>query len=140
MVIMIALLIGGFQMFAALYVYHYVSYAAREASRYAIVRGNECSGTGMPNCPDATPAQIQTYVEDLGFPGINSNDMTVNTTWLTASATQPETWTACGTTNACQAPGNQVKVQVIYSFPLRIPFVKNQTLNIASTSALVVSQ
>ena len=138
--IMLALLIGCFQMFSALYAYHYVSYAAREGSRYASVRGNECSGTGMPDCPDATPTEIQTFVEGLGFPGINTNYMTVNTTWLSASGTTPTTWTACGTSIACQAPGNQVQVEVIYKLPLNIPFVKSQLLNIASTSALVVSR
>jgi Flp pilus assembly protein TadG len=133
---------GIFDMSLALYSYHYISDAAREGSRYAIVRGStSCANTpSLTNC-GATPTQIQTYVQNLGYPGINgANNMTVTTTWYTPSASPPTTWSLCGATPACGAPGNLVKVKVAYAFPLSIPFYGSRTLNMASTSQMVVAQ
>jgi Flp pilus assembly protein TadG len=140
-IILLTMLFGILEMSLALYSYHYISEAAREGSRYAIVRGStSCQNTpNLTNC-GATAAQIQTYVMTLGFPGINSTQyMTVTTTWLNASATQPTTWSTC-TSGTCNAPGNAVKVTVYYAFPLKIPFLPATTLNMSSTSQMVISQ
>ena len=118
----------------ALYTYNYVSDAAREASRYAIVRGSSCSV--LTNC-NVTAAQVQTYVQSLGYPGMNAANTAATTTWLSPSATTPVTWTACG--SPCRAPGNAVQVTVTYSFPLSIPFVPKSTLSLHSTSQMVVA-
>ncbi len=140
--LILPMIFGIFAMSMALYTYHYISEAAREGSRYAIVRGStSCANTpGLSNC-GATPAQIQTYVQNLGYPGINGpSNMTVTTTWYTKSASPPTTWSFCGATPACRAPGNIVKVNVVYAFPLSIPLYGTRTLNMASTSQMVVSQ
>ena len=126
-----------------LYTYHYISEAAREGSRYAIVRGSTCHANtpGLTNCGTTgiTNTQLQTYVQDLGYPGIDAaNRMTVNTTWYTPSASLSSP-TVC-TTGTCNAPGNIVKVQVIYAFPLSIPFWSKKTLNLTSTSQMVIAQ
>jgi Flp pilus assembly protein TadG len=134
----------------ALYVFHYISDAAREGSRYAMVRGStSCANSGgnLSNCI-ATEAQIQTYVQDLGYPGIDAaNKMTVTTTWYTASSsgTPPTTtWSLCAggspAATTCKAPGNIVKVVVAYAYPLNIPFSGRRTLNMTSTSQMVVAQ
>ena len=136
------MMVGILEMSLALYSYDYVSDAAREGSRYAMVRGStSCVNTpNLTNC-GATSAQIQTYVQGLGFPGIDSNSTTVTTTWLSASATQPTTWTACGTTTACKAFGEPwLRCGWVYSFPLSIPFISPQMLSIGSTSQVVVAQ
>jgi Flp pilus assembly protein TadG len=67
-VFLIAAMFGIFQMSLALFAYHYVSETAREATRYAAVRGSSC--TNLTNC-GATSAQIQTYIQGIAFPGIN---------------------------------------------------------------------
>jgi Flp pilus assembly protein TadG len=134
-VILLAVMFGIFQMSIALYSYHYVSEAAREATRYAAVRGSACSS--LTNCK-ATSAQIQTYIRGIAFPGINSSNLSVTSTWLSASATQPTTWSACN--NQCNAPGNEVKVVVTYSFPSGIPFLGVSTISVSSTSQMVISQ
>jgi Flp pilus assembly protein TadG len=135
---------GIFALSAALYAYHYISEAAREGSRYAMVRGStSCANTpNLTNC-NATSAQVQTYVQNLGYPGINgTSNMTVNTTWYSATGSPPTSWatTACGITAACRAPGNLVKVNVVYNFPLSIPFYGTRTLSMSSNSQMVVSQ
>lgn len=148
-VVMIGVLLAMFEMLMAFYSYHYISYAAREGSRYAMVRGSDCStdSTTMPNC-GVTQTQLQTYIQGLNFPGIQTNNLTVTASWLTATTTTnpqgiPATiWVACatGTPGTCNQPGNQVQVQVQYKFPLNLPFFSSTTLNMSSTSSMVISQ
>lgn len=140
-VILLGLIMGSMEMFMALYSYHYVSYAAREASRWAMVRGSACANdsTTMPNC-GAVQADIQTYLQGINYPGINSNNITVTATWATPSAATPTTWTACGPTTPCNDPGDSVAVDVTYAFPLNLPFFKSTTLNMSSTSTMVITQ
>jgi Flp pilus assembly protein TadG len=134
--VLLAMLFGIIEMSFTLYSYHYIADAAREGTRYAIVRGSSCSV--LTNC-NATAAQIQTYVEDLGYPGINSTaHMTVTTTWWTPTAPPNPTWTQC-TSGSCNVPGNAVQVNVTYASPLSIPYWKATTFNISSTSRMVIS-
>jgi Flp pilus assembly protein TadG len=137
--ILFAFIFGIFELPLPLYTYDYVAEAAREGARYAMVRGStSCTNTpNLTNC-NATKAQIQTFVQGLGFPALTSSNLKVTTTWLTATASQPTTWSSCST--GCKKPGNLVKVVVTYPFPLSIPFWKSETLNISSTSQMVVAQ
>jgi Flp pilus assembly protein TadG len=133
--ILLTLVFGVLAMCTALYSYHFISEAAREGTRYAIVRGSSCSQYGNlgANCPLTLPAQVQTYVRGLGFPGIDPNNMTVTTTW-------PATGVPCTPmASPCNNPGNQVRVTVTYAFPLSIPFVSKSTLTMTSTSQMVIS-
>lgn len=138
--IFFAMMIGSFQMMLVMYTFHFVSDAAREGSRYAIVRGStSCTNTpSLSNC-NATADQIRTYVKGLNYPGINPANLSVNTTWLTASSTMPTTWSACSS-GTCNTPGNLVKVVTSYSYSLSIPFVPAATWNLTSTSQMVISQ
>ncbi|HET7103807.1 MAG TPA: TadE/TadG family type IV pilus assembly protein [Terracidiphilus sp.] len=150
-VILLAILFGVIEMSLAFYSYHFISEAAREATRYAIVRGsNSCtsSSNGLTNCdilPTSTGNPIQAYVRGLGYPGINGNQITVTATWWTASFSGTSTvWTsACpGAVDAnnypCNNPGNKVTVVVNYAFPLSIPFWRATTLNVRSTSSGII--
>lgn len=167
--IVLMLLLGVFDFSLALYTYHYVSDAAREGSRWAMVRGSSaCSHeSNLDVCQagdttGATAADVSAYVAGCGastssgaslcgsssavglsYPGIDSTDnMTVNTSWScagTVSATG-ETWSACGTGVTQNAAGNQVQVQVIYNFPLSIPFLWQNSIKVTSTSSMVISQ
>ena len=71
--ILMLMMFGIFQLSMGLYTYHFLSDMARRGTRYAIVRGSaSCTNTpNLTNC-GATPAQIQTYVQNLGYPGINA--------------------------------------------------------------------
>lgn len=132
--VLLMLVFGIIEMSYALYAYNYVSDAARVATRYAVVRGSGC--TGMPDC-GITGAELQTYVQGIAYPGIKSGSLTVSTTWLSASLSQPTTWTACG--GQCDAPGNAVEIQVTYAFPLFLPFWRSTSLSLSSTSQMVIS-
>jgi Flp pilus assembly protein TadG len=133
--IVCGMLFGLILMCYALYAYDFVSEAAREGTRWAIVRGStSCTNTpNLTNCNAAT-SDITNYVEGLGYPGIDSTDkMTVTTTYWTPSGA------AC-TTGTCNAPLNFVQVEVTYAFPLNIPFLPSSTLNIHSTSRMAIAQ
>jgi Flp pilus assembly protein TadG len=132
LVVFLTVLIGLFQMTLMLYTYHFISDAAREATRYAIVRGSNC--VDLPDC-NATATQIQTYVQNLPYPIFNRSNMTVTTTW-------PTTGNACTPHIApdCNNPGNLVKIVVTYPYSLNIPFWSGATLNISSTSEMYISQ
>lgn len=132
MFILLSVLIGVFELCLALYSYHYVSEAAREGSRYAIVHGSTCTVSGI-SCT-VTAAQIQTYVQNLGYPGINPSNMVVTTTWSAYPA--GGSCVAVG----CNGPGDLVTVSAQYSFNLSIPFVSSSALNLTSTSSMVISQ
>ena len=69
---------GIIAMTFALYSYNVVSESAREGARYAIVRGSSCHFASA--CP-ASAGDIQTYVQNLGFPGINTNNLTATPAW-----------------------------------------------------------
>jgi Flp pilus assembly protein TadG len=140
-VILFLLLIGIIEISLALYSHACVSEAAREAARYAMVRGStSCINTpSLTNC-NATNAQIQTYVQGRKYPGLTSSNIGVTTTWLSASTSQPTTWSSCSPGPCSNAPGNVVQVVVTYPFHLSIPFWNSTTINTSSTSRMVVAQ
>ena len=133
--IMATLLFGTMAMSLALYSYHFIAEAAREGSRYAMVRGSSCTAySGFTSACPATPAQIQTYVRSLNFPGINPNQMTV----IAAFSAYP-TGGTCTPSSLCNNPGNQVTVTVSYQLPVSIPFVPARTLTMTSRSQMVIA-
>jgi Flp pilus assembly protein TadG len=139
--ILLTFMFGVWAVGLALYSYHFVSEAAREGTRYAIVRGSSaspthalCTAPGPPICI-AQPADIETYVKFLGFPGINPGNMTVTPSW----SAYP-TGTTCTPSASCNNPGNLVTVKVQYSFPRIVPFVPAHTYTMTSQSAMIIAQ
>ena len=120
-IILITMIFGIMVISLALYTYHFISDAAREGTRYAIVRGSTCQG--FPSACPASKSDVQTYVKGLGFPGIDPSAMTVTTS-----------------PSPVGSPGTTVNVTVQYRFPLAIPFLSARTLTMTSSSQMVVSQ
>ena len=140
LLVFLPLLLGAFEFSLVFYAYHDVTDAARMACRWAAVRGStSCTNTpGLTGC-DATSAQIQSYVQALGYPGLVGSSLNVTSTWLTATTTTPTSWSACSA-GTCNAPGNEVQVKVSYAFPISIPYWQVTTINIGSTAAMVIAQ
>jgi len=136
--ILLTFIFGIMEVCLAAYTYHFISEAAREATRYAIVRGasftTDCASPTYATCI-AQGGDITTYVQNLNLPAIDPAKMTVSSTWLASDGV-----TACGTTDSCKAPGNQVNVTITYNFPLVVPFVPLSTWTMTSTSQMVISQ
>jgi len=126
------LMFGVIQVSQAFYSYHSVSEAAREATRYAMVRGSSCSGFGSA-CP-AAASDVQTYIQGYGFPGLTAASIAVTTTW-------PNTGSSCTpSVTPCNNPGNLVKVTVSYPFSLVVPYITTSALTLTSTSQMVISR
>lgn len=145
-VVLLMMLFGVIVLSLSFYTYNYVSDAAREASRWAIVRGSQCSANtpGLDHC-GAGQTEIQNYVSSLSYPGIDPSKLTVTANWYSPNyGNGATTWTLCDSkANPCTTPngqGYQVQVTVGYRFPLSIPFWKATTLNVSSTSSMVISQ
>ena len=100
----------------ALYAYHFVSNAACEATRYAIVRGSTSTSP-------VTATEIETYVKSITPEGIDPNSLTVSTTW------SPD-----------NAPGSSVKVQVSDDFRLMTPVLTSYQVDLSYSSQMVISQ
>ena len=139
-IILLTFMFGVMEAGFALYSYHFISEAAREGTRYAIVRGasagsppgSSCASYSSSSCK-ASGADIQNYVKNIGFPGINPNNMTV----IVANAGFP-TGVTCTPSASCNNPGNLVTVTVQYSFPLNVPFIPARTYTMSSTSAMII--
>ena len=104
----------------ALYAYHFIADAAREGTRYAMVRGATCASYGTA-CP-ASATDIQNYVKNVPA-GINPQSLSVTTTWTPNNN-----------------PGSVVQVQVQYSFQPIFPLVRKNALVMTSSSQVVISQ
>ena len=102
----------------AVYAYNYVSYGAREGSRYAAVHGTDSKQ------PVTTAAAVTTFVQNR-TPGLNTSNLTVSTTW-TPTATPGK-------------PGGTVQVQVQYQLQFSIPFMAPVSLPMTSTSKMTIS-
>jgi Flp pilus assembly protein TadG len=110
------LLFGIMWLGLAVYAYNYVSYGAREGSRYAAVHGTDSKQ------PVTTADAVTTFVQNK-TPGLNTSNLTVSTTW-TPAATPGN-------------PGGTVLVQ--YQLQFRIPFMSHVTLPLTSTSKMTIS-
>lgn len=102
----------------AVYSYNYISYGAREGSRYAAVHGTDSKQ------PVTNASTVATFVQN-DMVGLDPSKLTVSTTW-TPTATPGQ-------------PGGTVKVEVQYQLQFSIPFISSVTLPLSSTSTMTIS-
>jgi Flp pilus assembly protein TadG len=123
----------------ALYAYHFISYAAQEGTRYAIVRGANfkgvsCSTTSTQAC-DATADDIQKYVRGIAPPSVTSTSLTVTTTWPGTNIS--------GSSTACKIVNNQgclVKVTISYPFSFLLPFLPGSPMTFSASSEQAIQE
>jgi hypothetical protein len=143
--ILIPVLLGIVELSFGLYCFHYAADAAREGTRFAIVRGANCTANfskaycspTSANSDGADGNDIAQYVMSLGFPF--SGAVTTTTKWCPNGGTTNATWPTCSATKA-NATGNQVQVTVTYNYPLAIPFVTNKSIKLTSASSMTIVQ
>jgi Flp pilus assembly protein TadG len=153
--VMMVMILGIIDFCRAAYSYHFVSEAAREATRWAAVNGatcgpppagdNSCNGTSPMNNGPASQTDIQNYVTNMTPPGIDSTKITTTVTWpvqANSPAICSKTVTGIGAATP-NYPGCTVEVQVSYSFSLIFPLVykafsPNGTITLSSTSEMVI--
>ena len=127
LIVMLTMTFGLIDFGRALYAYHFVSGAAREGTRYAIVRGSTCTS---PGCP-VQQSDIQSYLDNVPK-GIDPAQLSVTATW------NPNDSPTCN--GVPNAPGCIVQVHVNYNFNFLLPFMPKNTLVMQSTSQMVISQ
>jgi Flp pilus assembly protein TadG len=139
-VLLFASFFGIMDFARALYAYHFVSYAAQEGSRYAMVRGNDWSGA----CASATSygctassANITSYVQGLATMGISSGNITATPSWPQLNA--DDSSSGCSTTPTQNSQGCLVKVKVSYAFHFIMPFLPLSAMNMTATSEQPIS-
>lgn len=149
--ILIGFLVGVIEFGLATYTYHFLSSAAQQGTRFAMVRGYTWSENVATNCSTSAPpnfamtydctaqgTDIQNYVQSLATGGISPSSVTVNTTssYVWPGTTPDGTTTGCSTINS---QGCMVKVTVSYSFKF-LPFEQLPALSMSSTSEGVILQ
>lgn len=141
LVVFLVLLFGIIDFSRALYTYHYVSAAARDASRWAAVNGyncpddSSCNGTGNMNNGRAYETDVSTYLKNNVSSAIDKNKITSTITYGNDSNGGTECDGSSATRNS---PGCTVSVQVSYAFNFVAPIVSTQTLTLSSTSEMVI--
>jgi Flp pilus assembly protein TadG len=145
-IVLFTLVFGCIAVAMAFYTYEVLNEYTRDASRYAIVHGNGCiiqAGTNAGNsCSIGTgggpgaPASmaLKSYLNNEILPGINGNQLAVNTTYGPAPGA-----TTCFATN-CNGAGDQITVTVSYPYLYSVPFIPSQSFTMNATSTMVISQ
>jgi Flp pilus assembly protein TadG len=100
----------------ALYSYDWVCYSAQLAVRYATVHGTTATHP-------ASTTDVQNYVNGLAVGVLNTNLLTVTTTWAPNNK-----------------PGSVVTVVVSYNFPPLTQLVSSVTIPLTRTAAMVITQ
>lgn len=126
--LLISLLLGVVDFSRALYSYHFLSSAAREATRWAAVRGATCVNDGSCAAAAST-SDIQNYVTNITPPGIDSTNLTTTPSW-------PGTGASCA--GGGNNPGCPVEVQVSYQFTFVAPFIRSTPLTLSSSSEMTI--
>lgn len=147
--LLMGLLVAVIEFALGMYTYHFLSSAAQQGTRFAIVRGDTWSENVAANCSTSAPpnfkmvydctasgTDIQNYVQSLATGGITASSVTVNTT---NSYVWPGVTPDDGTCSTVNAQGCMVKITVSYSFKF-MPFEKLSALSMSASSEGVILQ
>ncbi len=130
----------------AVYCYHFVTWAAQEGARFAIVRGGDFSGSCATSAPPsftmkygckASNGDVQNYVKSLTTGGILQSGVAATTTW---PGTTPDCASACSNCTTTNSAGCLVKVVVTYTFDFGMPYLPHSNLAITGTSEKVIQE
>lgn len=139
-VITLVLMFGMIDLARALYSYHFVTTAAREAARYTSVRGQLCSSS-VTSCP-TSDMDVSAFVTTITPQGIDSGNVNTSTTGV-------QNLPACTTGPPPFYPGCAFTVTVTYNFKWIFPVnfynlapvnFQAGTIRMSSTSEMVDSR
>lgn len=113
-----------------LYAYHFVSAAARDASRWASVRSNN-SGLGRADGPG-----VQALVRPPNGMGLDPAQVSTTINWSAPPNGSPR----CPGGSLSNLTGCMVSVQVTYNFRFLLPLMPTRLVRMQSTSETVITQ
>jgi hypothetical protein len=128
--ILAAFIFGMIQVCLGYYTYEWISEAAREGTRYAIVHGSTCETSGGVPCTVSgtasagSYASVDSFVSAIGLPNLGGGTMSVTTTYPDGD----------------EVPPHRVQVTVTYAFPYRIAFVPSKPITMSSSSEMSILQ
>ncbi len=129
MTVLLALVCGIIDFGRALYTYAFVAETARQSTRWAMVRGSQC--TLLTDC-NATSAEVQAYAQSLAYGFIVPSSLAATATWPSSG---------CPAGSSAKAPGCTVEVVVTYPFKFELPWLSQLgTMTMTGTSEMVISQ
>ena len=157
-IVLTTMMLGIIDFCRALYAYHFVSNAAREATRYAAVRGSTCTNDGSctddGNCTNyATATCVPTYVDSIAPSGIDATSTGCGGSGCLATSAS---WTPVANSPAICSnavtgigpktpnyPGCTVEVTVSYKFNFIFPLVykvfsSTGTITLSSSSEMII--
>lgn len=132
----------------ALFVYHHLNNVAKEATRYAAVRGYTCSDDGScvasnsatGTAGPATSADIVAYAKSITPQSIDSSQLTITPSWTHDAGSPAICTTAVNGLAATQNyQGCTVVVTVSYPYTFIFPFIKTGSITMSSTSEMVIA-
>ena len=128
----------------ALYWYHFVSQAARDATRWAAVNGadcggdSSCNGAGYMNNGIADQAAIQKYVTSITpISGLSASSVTCGGALVSVCASWPGDGASCA--SGSKAPGCPVQVQVSYKLTFISTLVHKTSITLSSSSQMIIA-
>jgi TadE-like protein len=148
-IVMFTFFFGIIDFARALYTYHFVANAAREATRYLSVRGSQCQ-LG-PSCT----VDFAQYTQTITPGGITENQVVLTPSWpgIGQGSTGDGGCEPATPPNISNSPGCVVQVQVTYPFKFILPLMpkgsctvqgangpENGNICMSSTSEMVISQ
>jgi Flp pilus assembly protein TadG len=154
-ILFLSLLFGISGFGHALFLYHHLNNASREATRYASVRGSDCSNDGSCTSGNSasgisgatTVADVQQYVKNITPASINANQLVITvcgvsdtTSGTACTSGEPQICTVAvsGLGPTPNKPGCTVTVQVAYPYSFIFPLIKTAPINMSSTSEMVI--
>jgi Flp pilus assembly protein TadG len=118
----------------ALFVYHHLNNAAKQATRYAAVRGSTCSNdlsclasnSASGIAGPTTVADVQAYVQSITPSSIDSSQLVTVPCGVTGTICSPAITGApdfCNTAATANKPECTVQVQVAYAYNFYFPLI-----------------
>ncbi|MFP5277046.1 MAG: TadE/TadG family type IV pilus assembly protein [Acidobacteriota bacterium] len=144
--LLLMVLFSIFDLCRAMYSYYFVSYAAQQGARYAMVRGSgwssNCSTSSPPGFAmnygcTAASSDVQNYVQSLAMPGVNQSDIAVSTSW---PGQTPNCLSNCSACAPSDKAGCMVNVQVSYTFNFMLPFLPKSALTFSGSAEKVIQE
>ena len=144
--LLLTVMFGIFDFCRAMYSYYFVTYAAQEGARYAMVRGAGWSSACATSQPPgftvnygciAASSDVQNYVQSLAAPGIDQSAITVSARWPGTTPDGTSGCSACATTNNA---GCLVNVRVYYSFNFMLPFLPKTAVSFSGASEKAIQE
>lgn len=126
----------------AFYTYHFLSSAARSATRWAMVNGascnadSSCNGTAPMNSGPASETDVENYVKALVPTGIDATKVVTTACGVVGGGTCAASPPSCTVNNE---DGCTVSVTVSYNLDFLVPYVHKGTIALSSTSDMVIA-